>query len=280
MSVPIGNDFIYIRDSDGIYHPCRDTTARDELNTKADKNHTHTSATNQTAGFMSAADKAKLDGLDTGAKAITVDTVLSSSSSNPVENKAIYSALEKKSDTSHTHDRFDNDLEIGGAYCLLVKVVKGKKGITLTDENGKGKISIDSGGVVNIHSTGTLEINADTAVRLSGQLRLASEATTRTMKPAADDTFNLGGSGNEGDYRYKTIYANLIDTGDVLLGHSAYLSPYSSYNGTGPDIELKTILSDFKRYMLALNNRVTIQSTDISAGSTNLTTGNIVMVYE
>lgn len=45
---------------------------------------------------MSAADKKKLDGIAAGATKITVDTALSSNSTNPVQNKVIKSALGKK----------------------------------------------------------------------------------------------------------------------------------------------------------------------------------------
>lgn len=53
-------------------------------------------ATESVSGLMSAADKAKLDGIASGATKITVDTALSSSSTNPVQNKVINSALDKK----------------------------------------------------------------------------------------------------------------------------------------------------------------------------------------
>lgn len=48
------------------------------------------------AGLMSASDKIKLDGIATGANKITVDTALSDSSTNPVQNKVIKSALDNK----------------------------------------------------------------------------------------------------------------------------------------------------------------------------------------
>ena len=51
-------------------------------------------ATQSTSGLMSAADKKKLDGI---AK-ITVDTALSSTSTNPVQNKIIKTELDKKLD--------------------------------------------------------------------------------------------------------------------------------------------------------------------------------------
>ena len=52
--------------------------------------------TTSSDGLMSAADKSKLDGIATGATKITVDTALSSNSTNPVQNKVINSALGKK----------------------------------------------------------------------------------------------------------------------------------------------------------------------------------------
>jgi hypothetical protein len=47
--------------------------------------------------------KNKLDGIATGATKVTVDTVLSSTSSNPVQNKIITDALNGKSDSDHSH---------------------------------------------------------------------------------------------------------------------------------------------------------------------------------
>ena len=53
------------------------------------KDTTYSAATTTTAGLMSAADKAKLDGIATGANKITVDTALSTTSKNPVQNMVI-----------------------------------------------------------------------------------------------------------------------------------------------------------------------------------------------
>ena len=55
-------------------------------------------ATQSANGLMSAADKKKLDGIATGATKITVDTALSSTSTNPVQNKVIKTELDKKLD--------------------------------------------------------------------------------------------------------------------------------------------------------------------------------------
>lgn len=66
-------------------------------------NTTYSNATTSTAGLMSATDKVKLNGIATGATKITVDSSLSSTSANPVRNSVIYSALNGKASTSHTH---------------------------------------------------------------------------------------------------------------------------------------------------------------------------------
>lgn len=59
-----------------------------------------TTATQSVSGLMSAADKKKLDGIAAGATKITVDTSVSSTSTNPVQNKAIKTELDKKAGTA------------------------------------------------------------------------------------------------------------------------------------------------------------------------------------
>ena len=68
-----------------------------------DTNTTYSAATTSTAGLMSASDKTKLDGIASGANKTTVDSALSSTSTNPVQNKVINSALAGKAASSHTH---------------------------------------------------------------------------------------------------------------------------------------------------------------------------------
>ena len=65
------------------------------LNNKADK----TNATTSAAGLMSAADKAKLDGIEEGATMVIVDDAMSGTSTNPVQNKVVKAALDKKAST-------------------------------------------------------------------------------------------------------------------------------------------------------------------------------------
>lgn len=71
-----------------------------DLDTKANK----TTATTSANGLMSKEDKSKLDGIATEANKTVVDSSLSSSSTNPVQNKIVTDALNGKADSNHTHD--------------------------------------------------------------------------------------------------------------------------------------------------------------------------------
>lgn len=55
---------------------------------------TYSEATTSTSGLMSAADKQKIDGIEDGANKTTVDSALSSTSVNPVQNKVVKSAID------------------------------------------------------------------------------------------------------------------------------------------------------------------------------------------
>ena len=78
-----------------------------------DSNTVYGNATASAAGLMSAADKAKLDGVAAGSNHVAVDAELSTTSTNPVQNKVIKSALDGKSNTGHTHDdRYYTESEI------------------------------------------------------------------------------------------------------------------------------------------------------------------------
>lgn len=58
-------------------------------------------------------EKSKLDGIATGANKTTVDSALSSTSTNPVQNKVINNALSGKANSTHIHDdRYYTETEI------------------------------------------------------------------------------------------------------------------------------------------------------------------------
>lgn len=83
------------------------------LANKADK----TNATTSAAGLMSAADKTKLDGIAEGANKTAVDSALSASSTNPVQNKVVKAALDTLSDkTTDYYVSFTQQKDASGKY--------------------------------------------------------------------------------------------------------------------------------------------------------------------
>ena len=86
----------------------------------AEADHTHANATTTAAGFMSASDKVKLDGVVEGANKTTVDTALSATSTNPVQNKVIKDALDGKLPVTVIDTPVDfNSLTQSGIYLVI-----------------------------------------------------------------------------------------------------------------------------------------------------------------
>lgn len=80
------------------------TKIKNLLNGKANTNHTHSAS--QVSGLASVATSGSYNDLSnkpTIPTAVTVDSALSSTSTNPVQNKVINSALSGKADTGHKH---------------------------------------------------------------------------------------------------------------------------------------------------------------------------------
>ena len=83
----------------------------------ADNNTTYSDVTQSAHGLMTAADKKKLDGIAAGATKVAVDSALSATSTNPVQNKIVQAALNGKAASGHTHAMITNSmLNISGAH--------------------------------------------------------------------------------------------------------------------------------------------------------------------
>lgn len=104
------------------------TNLQTTLNGKANVNHSHDSASSSANGFLSKEDKSKLDGIATKANKTVVDSSLSSSSTNPVQNKVVNSALNGKAKVSHTHNdtyytKSEVDARIGDIETALTNIL-------------------------------------------------------------------------------------------------------------------------------------------------------------
>lgn len=89
--------------SDTSTNPIQNKVINSALSGKAGTSVATTSAN----GLMSAADKTKLNGIATGATKIIVDTALSTTSTNPVQNKVVKTELDKKADKTALDNKFD-----------------------------------------------------------------------------------------------------------------------------------------------------------------------------
>ena len=82
-------------------NPVQNKVINDALSNKANHDHSHGVATTSVAGFISAEDKVKIDNM-----IMTVDDELSSTSTNPVQNKVVEAALNNKANTDHDHAKY------------------------------------------------------------------------------------------------------------------------------------------------------------------------------
>ncbi len=111
-------------------------------------------ATQDAKGLMSANDKAKLDGIAQGANKTVVDAALSSTSTNPVQNKTVKAALDGKSDSDHTHN-YAGSSSPGGAATSANKLTTART-ITLTGAVN-GSAEFDGSKNITITTTGDSE---------------------------------------------------------------------------------------------------------------------------
>ena len=99
---------------------------------------TYSAATTSAAGLMSAADKTKLDGIATGANKITVDSAMSTTSTNPVQNKIVNSAIAAVSDAStENYNNSITGLSISGKTITYTKGDGTTGTLTTQDTNTK-----------------------------------------------------------------------------------------------------------------------------------------------
>lgn len=79
-------------------NPLQNKAINTALNSKANSSHNHSNASDSTNGFMSSVMFAKLRDIEEKANKTIVDSALSSTSTNPLQNKAINTALNNKAD--------------------------------------------------------------------------------------------------------------------------------------------------------------------------------------
>ena len=107
---------------DNSDNPVSNRVLKAALDAKAYK----TVATAKADGLMSASDKSKLDGIESGANKTIVDAALDASSTNSVQNKAVKAALDKKADKTALDNKADTTVATPSANGLMSAADKEK----------------------------------------------------------------------------------------------------------------------------------------------------------
>ena len=202
------------------------------------------------AGLMSASDKIKLDGIATGANKTTVDTSLSDSSTNPVQNKVIKSALDGKAGTAvatqsangllSSADKKKLDGIATGATKITVdtalsststnpvqnKIINselsGKAGTSVATTSANGLMSAADKTKLNGIATGATKITVDTALSTTStnpvqNKAIKTELDKKADKTALDAKADVTALNSKAD---KTALNNKLDkTGGTLTGN-------------------------------------------------------------
>lgn len=140
--VDIAKGIITVKDNSHNHIIANVSGLQAALDGKAATEDIPTLATDTKNGLMSASDFTKLKGVATGANKTVVDSTLSSSSANPLSNKAIYTELQKYVPTTTTINGVPLD---GGEIIITAEDldvipstdVGAANGIASLDENGK-----------------------------------------------------------------------------------------------------------------------------------------------
>jgi len=207
-------------------------------------------ATTDAAGLMSSTDKSKLDGIAEQATRVLVDTSISSSSTNPVQSKAIYSALANKLDTSLKGAssglaELDSNGKVPAeqlpSYVDDVLEYTNKAGFPVTGETGKIYIALDTNLTYRWSGSAYVEISASLA------LGETSSTAYRGDRGKAAYEHSLVTSGNPHN----------VTKSDVGLGNVGNFKAVSTVASQG--------LTDTEKS----NAR-----TNIGAGTSNLTLGS------
>lgn len=140
-------------------------------------NTTYNDATQSTHGLMSTADKTKLDGIAAGANKTTVDSAMSTTSTNPVQNKIVKAELYKKSNTGHTHGSADITSLDASKLTGTIDIARLPQGalerlVPVADDTARFKLTtadVQLGDTVKVTSTGKMYYVVD-------ESKLSSEA--------------------------------------------------------------------------------------------------------
>ena len=233
------------------------------LNGKADASHSHSNATASASGFMSNSDKSKLDGVETGANKTVVDTALSSTSTNPVQNKVINSALAGKASTSHTHT-LDN-----------VSETTSKKIMTAAERTKLNEIATGANNYVHPTSHPATMITGLATVATSGSYDdLSDKPTSMTPKAHTHEQSDITGLATALSNKANASHTHATSdvTGlDTALSGKASASHTHSLDDISETTDKKIMTADERTKLsgIVAGANKTVVDTAMSSTSTN-----------
>ena len=142
----------------------------------------YSAATTSANGLMSSTDKAKLDGIAEGATAVTVDSAISSTSTNPVENQAIYTALSGKVDTETGKGLSSNDYT-DAEKTKLAGIEAGANAYTLPAATTSALGGVKVGSNLAVDANGVISGNYSNASSSAAGLMSAADKNALDAKP-------------------------------------------------------------------------------------------------
>jgi phage gp45-like len=142
----------------------------------------YSAATTSANGLMSSTDKAKLDGIEAGATAITVDSAMSSTSENPVQNKVVYTALAGKVDTETGKGLSSNDYT-DAEKTKLSGIEANANNYTLPAATTSALGGVKVGANLAVDANGEISGNYSNATTSAAGLMSAADKTALDAKP-------------------------------------------------------------------------------------------------
>lgn len=219
---------------------------------------------------------------------ITVDSALSSTSTNPVQNKALYAALNNKLDKNGTATYATRDSSgniISSTYAKKTDLSSYVKSINNVKPDSAGNVNISTSG-------GGSNITVDTALSGTSSNAIANKAVYAALNNKLDKTGTAAAATKATQDSYGNVIVNTYARKSDLSGYVKTINnqePDANGNinistggaGTGPNITVDSTLSSTsnnpianKAVYAAVNNK--LDKTGIAAYATRDSSGNII----
>ena len=225
----------------------------------------------------------------TGGTNITVDTTLSSTSTNPVQNKVIYAALNNKLDKNGTATYAARDSSgniISSTYARKTELSGYVKSINNVKPDSAGNVNISTGGGggSSIAVDATLDSTSSNAIANKAVYAALNNKLDKTGTAAAATKATQDSYGNVivNTYARKSDLSSYVKTiNNMEPDTNGNINISTSGGGTGTNITVDSTLSSTsnnpianKAVYTAVNNK--LDKTGIAAYATRDSSGNII----